>query len=168
MEKEEEKLVRLLAERGLTVSAAESCTGGMVAQRVTSVPGASKVLRFSAVTYCDEAKEKNLGVRGETLREYGAVSAETAREMASGVRKILGADIGVSVTGLAGPEGGEGKPVGLVYVGADAGWGSLTREFHFSGGREAVRGQAAEEALRLAAALAENYPIETPEGNGTP
>jgi len=88
MEKEEEKLVRLLAERGLTVSAAESCTGGMVAQRVTSVPGASKVLRFSAVTYCDEAKEKILGVRGETLREYGAVSAETAREMASGVRKI--------------------------------------------------------------------------------
>lgn len=133
----------------------------MVAQRVTSVPGASKVLRFSAVAYCDEAKEKVLGVHGETLRAYGAVSAETAREMACGVRKILGADIGVSVTGLAGPDGDEGKPVGLVYVGADADWGSLVREFRFSGGRDDVRRQAADEALRLAAGLAETRPAES-------
>ncbi len=140
----------------------------MVTERLTSVPGASKVLRFSAVTYCDEAKEKILGVRGETLREYGAVSAETASEMASGVRKILGADVGVSVTGLAGPEGGEGKPVGLVYVGADAGWGRLVREFHFSGGRDAVRRQAAEEALRLAAELAETCPAGRPADNSKP
>ncbi len=160
METSEKKLVRLLEEQGLTVSAAESCTGGMVAERITSVPGASKVLRFSAVTYCNEAKEKVLGVRRETLGVYGAVSAQTAHEMASGVRGILGADVGVSVTGLAGPDGDEGKPVGLVYVGADANWGNLTREFHFSGDRDAVRRQAAEEALCLAAELAGRCPEE--------
>jgi len=165
VETSEKKLVRLLEERGLTVSAAESCTGGMVAERITSVPGASRVLRFSAVTYCNEAKEKVLGVRRETLDAYGAVSARTAHEMASGVRKILGADLGVSVTGLAGPDGGEGKPVGLVYVGADADWGNLTREYHFSGDRDAVRRQAAEEALCLAAELVGRRSKEGPAEN---
>lgn len=165
METSEKKLVRLLGERGLTVSAAESCTGGMVAERITSVPGASKVLRFSAVTYCNEAKEKILGVHRETLGAYGAVSAQTAHEMASGVRRILGADLGVSVTGLAGPDGDEGKPVGLVYVGADADWGNLTREYHFSGDRDAVRRQAAEEALCLAAELIGRCPEKEPTEN---
>ena len=106
----------LLMERGLTISAAESCTGGMFGAAMTDVPGISAVFDRSLVTYSNEAKMQELGVRPETLEKYGAVSEETAREMAEGVRNVSGTDIGVSVTGIAGPDGGtEQKPVGTVY-----------------------------------------------------
>ena len=113
-------LVRVVAdqliERNLTLAAAESCTGGMFGAAMTDVPGISAVFDRSLVTYSNEAKMQELGVREETLEQYGAVSEETAREMAEGVREASGADIGISVTGIAGPDGGtEEKPVGTVY-----------------------------------------------------
>ena len=108
----------LLMERGLTISAAESCTGGMFGAAMTDVPGISAVFDRSLVTYSNEAKMQELGVSAETLEKFGAVSEETAREMAEGVRRVSGSDIGVSVTGIAGPDGGtEEKPVGTVWYG---------------------------------------------------
>ena len=144
------ELVAALRAAGASVSTAESCTGGLVAARITSVSGASEAFRYGAVTYCNEAKNKILGVKKETLDSFGAVSAETAAEMAAGVRKIMNAEIGVSVTGLAGPNGGEGKPVGLVYVAVNSDNYSEVTENHFSGDRISVRNQAADKALELA------------------
>ena len=113
----EEAVGRLLAERGLTVAVAESCTGGLIAHRLTNVPGSSRYFLGGVVAYANEVKEGVLGVRSETLRRHGAVSQETALEMARGVRRLLGADIALSATGIAGPAGGTPeKPVGLVYV----------------------------------------------------
>ena len=144
------ELVAALRAAGASVSTAESCTGGLVAARITSVSGASEAFKYGAVTYCNEAKNKILGVKKETLDSFGAVSAETAAEMAAGVRKIMNAEIGVSVTGLAGPNGGEGKPVGLVYVAVNSDNYSEVTENHFSGDRISVRNQAADKALELA------------------
>ncbi len=144
------ELVAALRTAGASVSTAESCTGGLVAARITSVSGASEAFKYGAVTYCNEAKNKILGVKKETLETLGAVSAETAAEMAAGVRKIMNAEIGVSVTGLAGPNGGEGKPVGLVYVAVNSDNYSEVTENHFSGDRISVRNQAADKALELA------------------
>lgn len=144
------ELVAALRTAGASVSTAESCTGGLVAARITSVSGASEAFKYGAVTYCNEAKNKILGVKKETLDSFGAVSAETAAEMAAGVRKIMNAEIGVSVTGLAGPNGGEGKPVGLVYVAVNSDNYSEVTENHFSGDRISVRNQAADKALELA------------------
>lgn len=108
-----------LIENGITISSAESCTGGMFAEKLTSVPGISQVFGRSFVTYSNEAKMDILGVKKETLDKYGAVSEETAREMARGLQKASGSRICVSVTGVAGPDGGTPeKPVGLVYIGA--------------------------------------------------
>ena len=144
------ELVATLRAAGASVSTAESFTGGLVAARITSVSGASEAFKYGAVTYCNEAKNKILGVKKETLDSFGAVSAETAAEMAAGVRKIMNAEIGVSVTGLAGPNGGEGKPVGLVYVAVNSDNYSEVTENHFSGDRISVRNQAADKALELA------------------
>ncbi len=144
------ELVATLRAAGATVSTAESCTGGLVAARITSASGASEVFKYGAVTYCNEAKNKILGVEKETLETLGAVSAKTAAEMAAGVRKIMNAEIGVSVTGLAGPNGGEGKPVGLVFVAVNSDKYSEVTENHFSGDRISVRNQAADKALELA------------------
>ena len=113
----EEAVGHLLAEKGLTVAVAESCTGGLIAHRLTNVPGSSAYFLGGVVAYANEVKERVLGVRPETLRRYGAVSREVALEMARGVRRLLGADIALSATGIAGPAGGTPeKPVGLVYV----------------------------------------------------
>lgn len=144
------ELVATLRAAGATVSTAESCTGGLVAARITSVSGASEAFKYGAVTYCNEAKNKILGVEKETLETLGAVSAKTAAEMAAEVRKIMNAEIGVSVTGLAGPNGGEGKPVGLVFVAVNSDKYSEVTENHFSGDRISVRNQAADKALELA------------------
>lgn len=144
------ELVAALRAAGASVSTAESCTGGLVAARITSVSGASEAFKYGAVTYCNEAKNKILGVKKETLDSFGAVSAKTAEEMAAGVRKIMNAEIGVSVTGLAGPNGGEGKPVGLVFVAVNSDNYSEVTENHFSGDRISVRNQAADKALELA------------------
>ena len=111
------ELGRPLRARGLTLALAESCTGGLISHLITDVPGSSDYFLGSAVAYAYSAKESILGVRHETLLAHGAVSAETAAEMARGARRIFGADIAVSVTGIAGPGGGlPGKPVGLVHI----------------------------------------------------
>ena len=154
MSNAEFELIETLLSKNATVATAESCTGGMVAARLTSVSGASGAFKYGAVTYCNEAKNAVLGVSAKTLGEHGAISAETAKEMAQGVRKIMGAEIGVSVTGNAGPGAAENKPVGLVFVGVSSDAYSAVLENHFEGDRLAVREQAADAALELALAAA--------------
>ena len=146
----EELVLDACREQGLTLAAAESCSGGMVAQRLTSVPGSSRVFLGAVVAYADEVKAAELGVPQEVLEEHGAVSAETAAAMAVGARERLGADVAVAVTGIAGPDGGsEEKPVGLVYLHAESPAGSRSAEFVFPGDREGVRRRAAVTALHL-------------------
>lgn len=121
----------LLIERGLTISSAESCTGGMFAAALTDIPGISAAFDRGLVTYSNQAKVDELGVKPETLEKYGAVSRETAMEMAEGVKRVSGSDIGISVTGIAGPDGGTPeKPVGLVYIGFAYGDKRECREIH--------------------------------------
>lgn len=117
----EERVIALLKEKNMTIATAESCTAGYISKRITDIAGASSVFGFGAVTYSNEIKHRILGVSNETLEKYGAVSEQTAREMAAGIRRVSGADIGISVTGIAGPgSDGTNKPVGLSYVALDA------------------------------------------------
>ena len=135
----------LLRQRGLTLGLAESCTGGLVGHRVTNVPGSSTYYLGSVTAYAYEAKVRLLGVTWETLEAHGAVSDETVLEMAAGVRKALGADVGASISGIAGPGGGmPEKPVGLVYFGLSIGEENLSKHRIFKGDRVAVKEQAAE------------------------
>jgi nicotinamide-nucleotide amidase len=137
-------------EQGLTLATAESCTGGLVAARLTSVPGSSDVFLGAVVAYADEVKEHELAVPAEVLERHGSVSAEAAAAMAAGARARLGADVAVSVTGVAGPGGGTPeKPVGLVYLHAEGPDGSVARRLDFPGDREAIRSRAAVAALHL-------------------
>lgn len=133
------KVIERLLENGMTVAAAESCTGGKVCAAFTDFPGISSVFLEGVITYANEAKIR-LGVQEETLKAHGAVSREVAGEMASAVRKRAGSSIGVSTTGIAGPGGGtEKKPVGLVYVGISTEKGTKTHALRLFGDREAVR-----------------------------
>jgi nicotinamide-nucleotide amidase len=146
----EEIVLDLCRARGWTLATAESCTGGMVAARLTSVPGSSEVFLGSVVAYADEVKERELGVDTETLERYGAVSAESAAAMASGARTRLHADVAVSVTGIAGPGGGTPeKPVGLVYVHAETPEASRGIEFTYGQDRDSIRRRATVAALHL-------------------
>lgn len=141
--------------RGKTLATAESLTGGGIGGALTAVPGSSEVYKGGVISYCDEVKAKILGVDPALLRTQGAVSAPVAKAMAEGVRRLLDADVAVSVTGLAGPGGDDfGHSVGTVFVGYADQRGSKALEFHFPGDREAVRRQTAVEALKLL--LAEN------------
>ena len=147
----EEEVVSLLNQKGLTLTAAESCTGGLIAKRLTDVSGASAVFYGALVTYSNRLKEKWLGVQAETLQKYGAVSAQTAREMALGARKAADADLAVAVTGIAGPNSDDtNKPVGLVFI-ALADKDSVTvekYENHFTDNvREQNRTTSAQRAL---------------------
>jgi nicotinamide-nucleotide amidase len=146
----EEHVLGLCRSRGWTLATAESCTGGLVAARLTSVPGSSDVVVGGIVSYANEVKEHELGVAGTLLAEHGAVSAEVAEAMAHGVRERLRADVGVSVTGIAGPDGGTPeKPVGLVYVHAESPGGSVGRELSFPGDRASIRARSVVVALHL-------------------
>ena len=147
-EEPEQALIRLLKEQGLTVAAAESLTGGMISQKLTSVPGASAAVCAGCVTYSDAAKHKLLGVKQETLTTYTAVSAETCREMAAGMRALSGADIAIAVTGYAGPRVSD-EPVGLVYIGVACADGITVKEQHFTGSRERIRTLTAVNAIDL-------------------
>ncbi len=130
----------MLVKKNLTISTAESCTGGLLAGTLINYPGISTVFMEGAVTYSNEAKMKRLGVKGETLKKYGAVSEETAREMAVGIARAAGTNVGISVTGIAGPGGGtEEKPVGLVYVGMYINGETKVRKLNMSGDRRKVR-----------------------------
>jgi nicotinamide-nucleotide amidase len=146
----EEIVLDLCRAAGLTLGTAESCTGGMVAARLTSVPGSSDVFRGAVVAYANDVKEAELGVSAETLRAYGAVSRETALAMAEGARRRLGVDVAISVTGIAGPDGGTPeKPVGLVHLAASGPDGSSAHEFNVPGDRTTVRARATAMALHL-------------------
>jgi nicotinamide-nucleotide amidase len=145
-----ELVLSLLRDRGLTLATAESCTGGLVSARLTDVPGSSAVFVGGIVAYSNEVKATELGVPEEVLREHGAVSAETAAAMARGARERLGAEVAVSVTGVAGPDGGtEEKPVGLVYLHASGPTGEKQLRFDFPGDRATIRGRATVAALHL-------------------
>lgn len=144
----EEIVGRLLLKKRWTLALAESCTGGYVGHRITRVPGSSAYFKSSAVTYSDDSKIRFLGVQSDTLRQYGAVSRETALEMAQGIRRQAEADIGLSVTGIAGPTGGSSeKPVGTVWIGLARGQESDGRLFRFPGDRERVILGASQAAL---------------------
>lgn len=146
----EQVVVKLLNERHILLTTAESCTGGMIAARIVNVAGASDVFHAGFVTYSNKAKRKLLGVEKLTLKKYTAVSAQTAAEMADGALLAGKADIAVSVTGLAGPGGGTPeKPVGLVYIGCSFRGETNVEEYHFSGNRDKIRAMAAQMALNL-------------------
>jgi nicotinamide-nucleotide amidase len=145
-----ELVLALVRERGLTLATAESCTGGLVAARLTDVRGASDVFLGAVVAYANGVKAAQLGVSEEVLREHGAVSAETAAAMARGARERLRADVAVAVTGVAGPDGGTPeKPVGLVFLHASGPSGELARRLDVPGDRETVRLRATVAALHL-------------------
>lgn len=143
------RVIEIFREKGLSLALAESCTGGMIAETITNVAGASDIFYGSAVTYVNSAKEHILGVARETLEKHGAVSSECAEEMACGARRVYGADVAMSVTGIAGPGGGsEAKPVGTVWFGLATKDGEETFRRRFDGDRAAVRRQTVEEVLR--------------------
>ena len=154
----EEIAGQALTEKNLTVATAESCTGGLVAAKLVNYPGISAALHEAHVTYANEAKIKYCGVKKETLEQYGAVSEQTAREMAQGLRERSGADIAVSTTGIAGPSGGtKDKPVGLVYVGCADAHGVRVEKLTLTGSRERIRNLAALRALDMIRRAAMGY-----------
>ena len=163
MKKTEELLLEKLTSEKMTFAAAESCTGGLICQRLTAIPGSSSAVMGGVVSYAVGVKETVLGVKRETVKRYGVVSEQCAREMACGVQKLTGADIAVSVTGIAGPGGGSAKaPVGTVCFGA-AFRGvckTYTKYFPQNLGREGIRDAAAEFAMRLALDILENASSE--------
>lgn len=146
----EEEVVELLARRHLTVTTAESCTGGLIAGTLINAAGASDVLNEGYVTYSNEAKERLVHVSHETLERYGAVSEQTAREMAEGAARAAGADAALSATGIAGPGGGTvEKPVGLVYIGCCLNGRTVVKECRFNGARMENRLRTVETALTM-------------------
>ena len=159
----EETVVHTLQANGLTIATAESCTGGMIAQRLTSVSGASEVFGYGFVTYWEQAKAKLVGVDPAVIAQYNVVSAPVAAQMALGAAKAAGADIAVSVTGLAGPGGGDAvRPVGTVYLGAARGDKAYVKKLFVSRpDRALIRARAAQTALELALRLAQG---KTPAG----
>ena len=146
----EELLIKLLRKKELSLVTAESCTGGMLTSRLVSVPGASEVLKAGLVTYSNKAKRKYLDVKKDTLKKYGAVSKQTVKEMAKGAAIGNDSDIAVSITGIAGPDGGtEEKPVGLVSIGCYAKDHVTIKEYKFKGSRQEIREAATQAAMEL-------------------
>ncbi len=141
----------LLTKRNISISTAESCTGGLISKRLTDISGSSKYIKFNAVTYSNKAKEKILNIKSKTIKKYGAVSSQTAKEMAEEIRKIANTEIGLSVTGIAGPTGGsKEKPVGLVYFGLSKGTRVKTQKVNFgsNSSRADIRWLASQFALK--------------------
>ena len=147
----EYRLGKILCEKQLSISSAESCTGGLIAAKLISYPGISQVFLESVVTYSNESKQKRLNVKKETLDKYGAVSKETAFEMVKGIVEFADSDIGIISTGIAGPGGGTiDKPVGLVYIAVNVKGEIVVEKHNFEGDRDQVREAAANKALELA------------------
>ncbi len=149
----EEKVVELLLRKNLILSCAESCTGGLIAKRITDVSGSSAVFNCGVVSYSNEIKEKVLGVKSDTLEIYGAVSEQTVREMVDGVLKVSGSDIAVSVSGIAGPNSDNTeKPVGLIYLAVSNGTKTVVKRLNNSfttDVRNSNRISASDEALKM-------------------
>jgi PncC family amidohydrolase len=155
-------LGELLVQHKFTIAAAESCTGGLIMHRLTNIPGSSGYIQGGIVVYADETKIHFLGVKRETIASVGAVSEETAREMASGVRRLFSVDVGISVTGIAGPGGATPtKPVGLTYIGVATPTTLQVERYIWQGDREANKAASAEAALRLAIQLL-TLQVDTP------
>jgi PncC family amidohydrolase len=148
--KAEEHILRLMVSKALKMSVAESCTGGLIASRITDVAGSSEYFEAGIVTYSNQSKTRFLGVPEGLLIAHGAVSREVAESMANGVRQATGSDVGLSVTGIAGPGGGSDiKPVGTVFIGLSWYGGFTARGFRFQGDRAEIRQQASEAALQM-------------------
>ncbi len=146
----EERVGKRLTEAGLTLAVAESCTGGLIGHRITDVPGSSTYFLGGVIAYAYEAKERLLGVRHSTLYEYGAVSEQTAGEMARGARRVVGADIGIAVTGIAGPSGGlPVKPVGTTWVAVSTRDREWTERHQWDGNRDENKAASVDAALEL-------------------
>ena len=146
----EETIIQELLDKSYTLTTAESCTGGLLAGRILNVSGASAVYNEGHITYSNDAKERLLGVEHSTLQQYGAVSKETAAEMAKGAALAANANVALCTTGIAGPTGGTPeKPVGLVYVGCYYNGEVIVEEHYFTGDREQNRNNAVEAALQL-------------------
>lgn len=147
----EERVAALLRQRGYTITTAESCTGGLLAGRLVNAAGVSDVFSEGFITYSNEAKAKQIGVSQDTLAAYGAVSEQTAQEMAQGAAQAAGADVALATTGIAGPDGGTAqKPVGLVYIGCFIQGVTVVEQHIFAGDRTQVRNLSVEAALSLA------------------
>ncbi|MCK4353477.1 nicotinamide-nucleotide amidohydrolase family protein [candidate division WOR-3 bacterium] len=150
----EEEVGKILKEKELTIAVVESCTGGLIQKLITDIPGSSDYFLGGVVAYSNELKQKLVQVSAATLKEYGAVSSEVACELANGIRKVTGATLGLSTTGIAGPGGGtREKPVGLVYIGLSSASGGKnilrSERFLFKGNRFEIREKAAHKALEL-------------------
>lgn len=147
----EKRVIEKLRERGLLLATAESCTGGLCAKRLTDVAGASQVFCGGVVSYTNDVKMRLLGVKEETLAQFGAVSGETAREMAEGARQATGADVAVSVTGVAGPSSDDmGNVVGTVFIAFSSEQETISEKLQLSGDREKIREQSVNAMLWLA------------------
>jgi len=150
----EERLKEVLVQRRLTIAVAESCTGGLLASRITDVPGSSEYFRGGIVAYQNDIKERLLRVPARVLETVGAVSAETARAMAHGARKLLSSDIGVGITGIAGPGGGSPeKPVGLVYIAVEGPNGARCECHKWNGTRHGNKERSVQAAIELVISL---------------
>lgn len=150
------KVAELLKKKGVKIATAESCTGGMLGNLLTNIPGSSEYFDRGVISYSNRAKIELLGVSPDTLSKHGAVSEETAREMAEGIRKNARVDIGVSITGIAGPTGGtKDKPVGLIYVGLSTKDRTIVKEFFFDGTRLENKENACKAALEMLLELLE-------------
>ena len=140
----------ILTKKNFTIACAESCTGGLLTSKLTDVAGSSAYVKGAVVSYTNEIKNKILHVNEETLEKFSAVSEQTAKEMAANVRQIFNTNIGVSITGIAGPGGGTAeKPVGTVYIGVSGANGEKIQRFQFSGSRTEIKEKSAESALKM-------------------
>lgn len=152
----EEKLGNLLKEKGLTITTAESCTGGLIANRITNISGSSEYFTTGFIPYSNNAKESLLGVRHHSLKEHGAVSSVVAEEMARGARIASGSDVAVAVTGIAGPTGGTPeKPVGTVFIAVNIGDNTIVHKKYFSGSRIDIKNLTSDAAIDMVIACLE-------------
>lgn len=146
----EDEVGKILLEKQLTVACAESCTGGLLTSRLTDVAGSSAYVKGSIVSYSNEIKNSVLNVDADTLKNFGAVSEQTARQMSSNVRELFKTDVGVGVTGIAGPGGGSlEKPVGTVYISVSNSEMTIVKKFQFSGSRHEIKNQSCNSAMEM-------------------
>jgi len=160
----EEEVGRILREKGLTLSLAESCTGGLITHRLTNIPGSSDYIERSVVVYSNRSKIEMLNVPERVIERYGAVSEEVAKAMAQGIRVMAGASLGLSITGIAGPTGGSTeKPVGTVFIALGSADDTVCNNFRFSGNREEIKYKSSEKALEI---LCQYLTGDTKKGQG--
>lgn len=144
-----EEIAKILIDRKLTIATAESCTGGLIGHLLTNIPGSSAYYKGGIIAYSNEAKMKFLSVRKKTIEKYGAVSEQTAYEMADGAKRKFDTDLAIATTGVAGPSSSENKPVGLVYIGMANPYGIEVKKFRFEGGREENKKSFADAAFKM-------------------